>query len=164
MLQQMLTLSLSPRGERTLEHPLRIVKGHFSPSASACGCGSKRCRLAKASWRGEGQDEGDFAKHSTGFGIIPAVKNSDRFGVITAKGGIHVQTKRYPAGRWVPAFAATTQERSIIPAAGITPAANSPAASGAAPVIAGRPPDAAGVQKTGGARTASGLLRASPSQ
>ena len=112
-------------------------------------------------------------------GIIPAVKNSGRFGVIPAKervkksanrlnpgrsvvpakagthakvlfqrlkwipafagmtlrslaevcnfdfftrskAGIHVQTKHYLAERWVPAFAGTTQERSIIPAAGIT--------------------------------------------
>ncbi len=52
----------SPQGERELAAAYPQARGQFrgafSPSAPACGCGSNRCQLAKASWCGEGQDEG----------------------------------------------------------------------------------------------------------
>ena len=47
-------------GEGAPELSLRVIQGSFSPSAPARGCGSKRCKHAKACLRGEGQDEGDF--------------------------------------------------------------------------------------------------------
>ena len=55
---------LSPLEERGSD-PLLKGGGSFgvlfSPSASACGCGSKRCKHAKACLRGERQSEGGLA-------------------------------------------------------------------------------------------------------
>ena len=47
--------ALRSRGEDISGVPL-------SPSAPACGCGSKRCKHAKACSRGEGQDEGGLCE------------------------------------------------------------------------------------------------------
>ena len=49
----------SPQGEKERSNCSRqMFEGPLSPSAPACGCGSNRCQLAKASWCGEGQGEG----------------------------------------------------------------------------------------------------------
>jgi hypothetical protein len=58
------SLCLSPQGERVRQFSAqRMQQRPFSPSAPARGCGNKYGKLAKASLRGEGQDEGGLRKH-----------------------------------------------------------------------------------------------------
>ena len=105
----LLTLSLSPQahlgelasqrgrilrlGERTLE---RSAAGSSSvpspPSASACGCGSKRCKPAKAAClRGEGQDQRGSVKHPAASGILQGPR------ALSASEWRHLLYCRFPA-------------------------------------------------------------------
>ncbi len=80
-----------PRGERgRLNDPLPLNKRPFSPSAPASGCGSKRCQLAKASWRGEGQDEGGLPSGNCyalrlGLRLVAGLRENDAKSLVEAR-------------------------------------------------------------------------------
>ena len=77
-------------GERTLELPLRVVRRPFSPSAPACGCGSKRCKHAKACLRGEGQDEGGLREPIARSWHDPGNRRQIRLAVRRSRRGVRI--------------------------------------------------------------------------
>ena len=49
-----------PLGEGTPEYPLRVIRGSLLHPHPLADADTSRCKPAKASLRGEGQDEGGF--------------------------------------------------------------------------------------------------------